>query len=162
MEKADILEMTVSYLQSRCLSKRNSRSPELAEARLVTQLSTPYQPHSRPHHCIQTTGLSQLPGTTPIRPALSTQHNGQPNAYMDSAIPLYVDATPRLTNRSMTRSPTGSHCSDESPNSSPGGSTTCSPPSLQPHRPASEPRQPLLYYHSSPTPQPLPSAWRPW
>ena len=155
MEKADILEMTVSYLQSRCQSKRNLRivnntlnSPEIAEARLVSQLSTPYQPHSRPHQNTTTTRLTQLPGT----PTMSPEPVMSTPAYFDAAIPLYVDA-------SMAHSPSGSTCSEVSPTCSPGGSTSCSPPTIVQFQRHSN----TAYMHASPVAQTLPqSAWRPW
>ena len=187
MEKADILEMTVSYLQSRCLAKTGQ--PDIAEARLTSQLSTPYQPHSRPQHYVQATTLAQLPGTTPVRPRDMTRssnahHRRSVYVTSDSAIPLYVDATP-VMNRTSSRvnSPNGSHCSDDSPSCSPGGSTTCSPPSILSQAPlrrehlmafsptsahAMDPRSRVPYpsRHSNSSPMSalpsMTSAWRPW
>ena len=125
MEKADILEMTVSYLQSRSISK----SPVLSEVRLATQLSAPYLPHSPPRHRIQTTGLSLLPGTT-TRSSM-TQHTNEDNArhavqFADSTPSTLIYATPTLLH-----SPTGSQCfSDESSRSTPTGTSSAngSPP----------------------------------
>ena len=171
MEKADILEMTVSYLQSRCLSKRNSRSPDLAEERLVNQLSTPYQPHSRPHHCIQTTGLSLLPGTTCNSTQPMNEDARHTMNFSDSTPTILMYATP-----TVIHSPSDSHyISDDSARSTPTSScsTTSSPPFISiPSRScpvhessvttAPSPQYRTILSQPAQSIQTSPSAWRPW